>query len=47
MSGSKDADYKERTCPFLAAGGEKKKKEGKRKAMIWEALMASRCTTLA
>lgn len=32
MSGSKDADYKERTCPFLAAGGEKKKKRRKEKS---------------
>lgn len=31
MSGSKDADYKERTCPFLAAGGEKKKKKEREK----------------
>lgn len=27
MSHSKDADYKERTCSFLAAGGQKRKKK--------------------
>lgn len=45
MSSSKDIDYKERTCSFLAAGGEGAG-ERKSKTIIWEALIASRCTTL-